>query len=245
MFASPKCCRPAPSRLGMDDVKAQVSGAAAQARGIIVPLALDAKDRLLPLALDARERIAPLAGTAYELARPVVEQARLRVADVVESDVKPRLTELRLQAVPVITDVAGRVRRAPTAKVEPVVEVVPVKRRHPVLRLLGVATLAAVVWLVVKTLLGSRDDGWEVIDLEEDEDAETTATEAEAEQTPVEYGEGSYRGAEPPEGFVIKGNERSMKYHVPTAIGYERTVTDLWFDSPEAAERAGFTRALR
>ena len=31
------------------------------------------------------------------------------------------------------------------------------------------------------------------------------------------YGEGSYVGDEPPEGFVIKGNDRSMKYHLPVA----------------------------
>ena len=59
------------------------------------------------------------------------------------------------------------------------------------------------------------------------------------------YGEGSYVGAEPPEGFDIKGNERSMKYHLQGSGGYERTITDVWFDSTEAAERAGFVRAQR
>ena len=32
------------------------------------------------------------------------------------------------------------------------------------------------------------------------------------------YGEGSFVGAEPPEGFRIKGNERSMKFHVPEDV---------------------------
>ena len=36
-------------------------------------------------------------------------------------------------------------------------------------------------------------------------------------------GEGVYVGNEPPEGFTIKGNERSMKYHVPESSGYGRT----------------------
>jgi hypothetical protein len=57
------------------------------------------------------------------------------------------------------------------------------------------------------------------------------------------YGEGSYVGTEPPEGFVIKGNENSMKYHLPDGSGYEQTVAEVWFDSEDAAERAGFTRA--
>ena len=58
-------------------------------------------------------------------------------------------------------------------------------------------------------------------------------------------GDGSYVGSEPPEGFVIKGNERSMKYHVQGNGGYERTIADVWFSSEDAAEAAGFTRAKR
>jgi hypothetical protein len=56
-------------------------------------------------------------------------------------------------------------------------------------------------------------------------------------------GDGAYVGSEPPEGFVIKGNENSMKYHGPDSSAYEVTVAEVWFDSEEAAERAGFTRA--
>jgi len=67
----------------------------------------------------------------------------------------------------------------------------------------------------------------------------------ESSGDPFRYGEGSYVGAVPPAGYEIKANERSMKYHLPGAIGYRRCQTDLWFNSPEAAERAGFTRSLR
>lgn len=59
------------------------------------------------------------------------------------------------------------------------------------------------------------------------------------------YGEGAYVGAEPPEGFAIKGNERSMKYHLPDSTGYDRTIADVWFISEAAAESAGFTKAQR
>jgi hypothetical protein len=58
-------------------------------------------------------------------------------------------------------------------------------------------------------------------------------------------GEGVYVGSEPPEGFTIKGNERSMKYHVPASAGYGRTVAEVWFNSEEAAQQAGFVRAQR
>ena len=57
--------------------------------------------------------------------------------------------------------------------------------------------------------------------------------------------EGVYVGHEPPEGFTIKGNERSMKYHVPESAGYGRTVAEVWFNSEEAAQEAGFVRAQR
>jgi hypothetical protein len=58
-------------------------------------------------------------------------------------------------------------------------------------------------------------------------------------------GPGAYVGIEPPEGFTIKGNERSMKYHLPGASGYARTIAEVWFSSEEAAQAAGFTRAQR
>jgi len=58
-------------------------------------------------------------------------------------------------------------------------------------------------------------------------------------------GEGVYVGSEPPEGFTIKGNERSMKYHVPASAGYSRTVAEVWFNSEDAAQQAGFVRAQR
>jgi hypothetical protein len=63
--------------------------------------------------------------------------------------------------------------------------------------------------------------------------------------TPRYQGEGVYVGSEPPEGFTIKGNERSMKYHVPASAGYARTVAEVWFNSEEAAQQAGFVRAQR
>jgi hypothetical protein len=80
------------------------------------------------------------------------------------------------------------------------------------------------------------------------DEAPTLLGEATAapEATKSKYeGEGVYIGSEPPEGFTIKGNERSMKYHVPESAGYGRTVAEVWFNSEEAAQQAGFVRAQR
>jgi large subunit ribosomal protein L17 len=46
-----------------------------------------------------------------------------------------------------------------------------------------------------------------------------------------------------PEGFPIKGNEDSMKFHEADGQWFEQTVAEVWFDSVESAEAAGFTRA--
>jgi hypothetical protein len=73
----------------------------------------------------------------------------------------------------------------------------------------------------------------------------TEPAAAPATATPRYEGEGVYVGSEPPEGFTIKGNERSMKYHVPESAGYSRTVAEVWFNSEEAAQQAGFVRAQR
>ncbi|MDN5726966.1 MAG: hypothetical protein L0G99_13710 [Propionibacteriales bacterium] len=59
------------------------------------------------------------------------------------------------------------------------------------------------------------------------------------------YGAGSYVGTKPPAGFTIKGNERSMKYHTSDSPAYERTISDVWFNSEEAAEANGFSKAQR
>ena len=46
-----------------------------------------------------------------------------------------------------------------------------------------------------------------------------------------------------PEGFEIKGNKDSMKFHRPDGQWYEQTVAEVWFRTAEAAEAAGFVEA--
>jgi hypothetical protein len=74
---------------------------------------------------------------------------------------------------------------------------------------------------------------------------EATEAVAATMASPRYEGEGVYVGQEPPDGFTIKGNERSMKYHVPESSGYGRTIAEVWFNSEEAAQQAGFVRAQR
>jgi large subunit ribosomal protein L22 len=50
-------------------------------------------------------------------------------------------------------------------------------------------------------------------------------------------------GQEAPEGFEIKGNESSKKFHVPGSRWFEQTNAEVWFATPEDAEAAGFEPA--
>lgn len=43
-----------------------------------------------------------------------------------------------------------------------------------------------------------------------------------------------------PEGYPIKGNSSSMKYHEPGGRYYDVTIAELYFDTPESAEAAGY-----
>lgn len=70
---------------------------------------------------------------------------------------------------------------------------------------------------------------------------------ATAERAPGPYGPGSAApldgGAAPSSDFTIKGNVDSMLYHRPDSRSFGETIAEVWFDSPESAEAAGFTLA--
>ncbi len=46
-----------------------------------------------------------------------------------------------------------------------------------------------------------------------------------------------------PEGFTVKGNQTSMKYHVEGSRWYDQTEAEVWFRTGEAAATAGFEPA--
>ena len=46
-----------------------------------------------------------------------------------------------------------------------------------------------------------------------------------------------------PEGYTIKGNKDSMKFHEPDGQWYDQTVAEVWFKNAADAEAAGFVKA--
>jgi len=77
---------------------------------------------------------------------------------------------------------------------------------------------------------------------------EPTAVASAADEAPREapFGAGSAApldGGEAPVGFAVKGNTNSMKYHQQGGQWYEQTEAEVWFESAEAAEKAGFVEA--
>ncbi|PKW26254.1 50S ribosomal protein L17 [Phycicoccus duodecadis] len=78
--------------------------------------------------------------------------------------------------------------------------------------------------------------------------AETKAAEdAEAGDTAAtELPAGAVAAAEDgsaPDGYTVKGNADSGKYHVEGSQWYDQTVAEFWFKDAEAAEAAGFEPA--
>jgi large subunit ribosomal protein L17 len=80
---------------------------------------------------------------------------------------------------------------------------------------------------------------------------ETKASEDEAkaestEDTAVELPAGAVAATEDgaaPEGYTVKGNADSGKYHVEGSQWYDQTIAEFWFADAEAAEAAGFEPA--
>jgi hypothetical protein len=56
----------------------------------------------------------------------------------------------------------------------------------------------------------------------------------------ADQGHGVYRGDNPPSGYVVKGNDDSMKFHTPASRWYDRTVAEVWFATPLDAIDAGY-----
>ncbi|GAB3877951.1 50S ribosomal protein L17, sunset domain variant [Terrabacter terrigena] len=85
-------------------------------------------------------------------------------------------------------------------------------------------------------------------DADKVEATETTdATETDATETAaLELPEGAVAANEDgsaPEGYTVKGNADSGKYHEPDGQWYDQTIAEFWFKSAEDAEKAGFVKA--
>ena len=73
-------------------------------------------------------------------------------------------------------------------------------------------------------------------DAEAQASGDVEADEFAGSVKPLESGEA-------PEGFTIKGNKDSMKFHVPGSRWYASTRAEVWFDTKANAEAAGFAPA--
>jgi hypothetical protein len=187
----------------------------------------------------APPRPAGAAGTGQSTAAPVVDGAVAEAGDDDQGGLSAHLLNLEADGAAVPDQPAeGGVVETPAEAVaaveEALDEAVPVNEESPI-----ETTSDSEV-----TESPPADEATGEAAPADDAAAATEGAASEAE-TRRYQGEGVYVGHEPPEGFTIKGNERSMKYHVPESGGYGRTVAEVWFNSEEAAKQAGFVRAQR
>ncbi len=128
---------------------------------------------------------------------------------------------------------------APLARIELVLE--PVQKKGSKSKNAAAATVAAADQDAAEAAADETTEG----DLEGVAAvADTSAADAVA--TDGGFGEDSAAPLEDgsaPEGFDIKGNKDSMKYHRPDGQWYDATVAEVWFRTAEAAEAAGFVEA--
>ena len=93
----------------------------------------------------------------------------------------------------------------------------------------------------------------ETVEVAETEQADDTTEAAmvsaggdDAEGAARDFGPDSAPATEDgnaPDGFEVKGNVNSMKYHVPGSRWYDATTAEVWFRTAEAAAEAGFEPA--
>jgi large subunit ribosomal protein L22 len=90
---------------------------------------------------------------------------------------------------------------------------------------------------------GAVDETEVVADEVADEAAEAADVEEAVEET-VDLPEGAVLAPEDgsiPEDYPIKGNANSMLYHQPGGRYYDVTIAEVFFDTPEHAEAAGYS----
>ena len=244
-----------------DDAKKRAD----HARVVAAKYAADALDSVQPQLNEALEKVSP----AVEKAQKAVQNDLIpKLIELLrEAAEHPAVAGILEDARDAADEVESR-GRATVAAVKGELELPKKSKGKTFVKLAVVAGLLGAVAVAVKTFLGSKDQGWaphepspaytytdtptpkdpepEPVD-DADDEVDETPDEGDAtlEEPTNPFGEGSFVGAEPPEGFSIKGNDRSMKYHVPESGGYERTIADVWFSNEEAAQAAGFTRAQR
>ena len=234
------------------------------ARVVAARYAADTLDQVQPQLNEALDKVSP----AVEKAQKAVQNDLIPklIALLHEAAEHPAVAGILENARDAADEVESR-GLATVAAVKGELELPKKSKGKTFVKIAVVGALLGAAAVAVKTFLGSKDQGWaphepspaytytdtptpkdpepEPVDEADDEADEIVEPETMLEEPTNPFGEGSFVGTEPPEGFTIKGNDRSMKYHVPESGGYERTIADVWFNSEEAAQAAGFTRAQR
>jgi hypothetical protein len=244
-----------------DDAKKRAD----HARVAAAKYAADTLDSVQPQINEALEKVSP----AVEKAQKAVQHDLIpKLIELLREAAEHPAVAGILEDAREAADEVGSRGRATVAAVKGELELPKKSKGKTFVKIAVVGALLGAVAVAIKTFLGSKDQGWaphepspaytytdtptpkdpepEPVDEADDEgDEAVDEPETLLEEPANPFGEGSFVGTEPPEGFTIKGNDRSMKYHVPESGGYERTNADVWFSSEEAAQAAGFTRAQR
>jgi len=258
-------------RPGLTEARIRSARFAADTFDKVQPAIDDALSRVSP-AVDATvKKVRPAVDDVLERIPPTVDYARERVQEDVLPALAAQLRHLaaqplakELQAAAAASALAAQLEKASGKK----------KRSgwRTFGRILLAGALLGGVVVAVRKLFADPATGWEnhvpknstyvadptVEDADDlfgesitepvptaEPEAPAPAPAAPAEPATSPYGPGSYVGDEPPAGFEIKGNDRSLKYHVPGMAAYERTIAEVWFESEDTAQAAGFTRAQR
>ena len=216
---------------------------------------LEAQRRAAPFAREAGKRTANFASKRLDTWEPHIRGALDRVPPAVDAAHDKVTSELLPNLQQALHKAAGH-KPAPVKK----------KRKggkfKKFAKFVFIGSLVAGAVAAVRHFLTPKDDGWTAHEPSRayvnnndtfataakfnEPAAPPTTQAAPTPEAPREsFGKGSYVGPNPPEGYIFKGNERSKKYHVPGTRGYELTIAEVWFNSEEAAEAAGFTKAQR
>ncbi|MDF8264381.1 50S ribosomal protein L17, sunset domain variant [Luteipulveratus flavus] len=224
----------------------RLGGGPAHERLILANLAtqLFEHDRITTTEAKAK-RLRPLAERMVTFAKRGDLHARRRVLTVVRDkgvvhrlfeEIAPDMAE-RQGGYTRITKIAPRKGdNAPMAVIELVREPVNAKPKRA----------------VVAEAEGAAKKASKIVDAETAEATEVPVDDAAAaDAAKNESADGGY-GADSaapledgsaPEGFTVKGNKDSMKYHVEGSRWFDATVAEVWFKTADAAAAAGFEPA--
>ena len=196
------------------------------------------------------KRLRPIAERLITFAKRGDLHARRRVLAVIGD--KGVVHELFTEIAPLVAEREGGYTRitklgfrkgdnAPLAQIELVLE--PVQKKVSKTKASAAAATAAADQQAEEAKAEEA-----VVEAPESTEAETAEAETAPAETPEtpDYGPDSALALEDgsaPEGFDIKGNTNSMKFHRPEGQWYEQTVAEVWFRTAEAAEAAGFAEA--